>query len=84
MLGEVDTGFVIWYRARKYKVKVSEMFDQALENYVRFLSGISKKGKRIIVINTPLLRSKMTMLRDVANCTQKERTQLTLRFNNRV
>ena len=38
----------------KVYVKVSEMFDQAVENYVRFLSGISKKGKRIIVINTPL------------------------------
>ena len=91
LLGEVDTGFVIWYRARKYHSDVSKMLDQAIENYTKFLSETSEKAERVIVISTPLPTIKdgntwglVANLRKEVKATQEERTQLTLEFNRRV
>lgn len=52
MLGEVDTGFVIWYRAQKYDTPVDEMLNLAIANYQSFLSTISKNFNTIC-ISTP-------------------------------
>jgi hypothetical protein len=45
LLGEVDAGFVIWYRAEKHNETVSEMLEQAIHNYQQFLLDISRKKK---------------------------------------
>lgn len=43
MLGEVDTGFVIWYRSQKHNTPVNDMLQQALSNYKKCISDIAKK-----------------------------------------
>lgn len=53
LLGEVDTGFVIWYRARKHGLPVEEMLEKAVSTYSGFLDGISR-DKTVICISAPL------------------------------
>ena len=89
MLGEVDTGFVIWYRAQKYNVDIMEMFEQAVSNYANLLEKTKQFGK-VTVLSTPLPTIDDTSSGEVANArkeisaTQKERTDLTLRFNQAI
>lgn len=90
MLGEVDTGFVIWYRAQKYRVSVEHMYQQAIENYQRFLVDVSKQ-RHVICISTPLptIRDgadwgEVANLRKDVKATLKERTELTVRFNKEI
>jgi hypothetical protein len=90
ILGEVDTGFVIWYRAQKHGRDVSEMFEQALENYQQLINRVAARH-RTIVVSTPLPTiSDSAPLGEVANlrkeigATQIERTRLTLEFNRAI
>jgi len=53
MLGEVDTGFVIWYRAARSGASVDDMLARALANYERFLTEIAARFN-VICISTPL------------------------------
>ncbi|HEX5338950.1 MAG TPA: hypothetical protein VFW53_10985, partial [Gallionella sp.] len=53
MLGEVDTGFVIWYRAQKYRESVTAMADCAIASYSRFLLEL-KTRHEVVCISTPL------------------------------
>lgn len=87
MLGEVDTGFVIWYRAEKYRESVSAMADRAIASYSRFLLELSTR-REVVCISTPLPTIQDgNDWGDVANArrevtaTQTERTALTLQFN---
>lgn len=90
MLGEVDTGFVIWYRARKYLESVSAMTDKAISSYSRFLQEVSERFN-VVCISTPLPTIQDgNNWGDVANArreiatTQAERTALTLHFNQKM
>jgi len=89
LLGEVDTGFVIWYRAKKYQSSIQEMLDRAVETYTKFID-YSLNFKDVIVISTPLptiddnSKGEVANARRELNSTQKERTDLTLEFNRRV
>ncbi len=87
LLGEVDTGFVIWYRAEKYGSSVEEMLALALGNYRRLLKTLSERSN-VICISAPLPTiPDESIIGDVANArmkiraTQHQRTQLTLEFN---
>lgn len=87
-LGEVDTGFVIWHRAEKYGVPVDEMLYQAVNNYQGLLKKLYAKAK-VICISAPLPtikdnqdRGEVANLRKSIKATQKERTELTVRFNH--
>ena len=86
MLGEVDTGFVIWYRAAKYKESVDEMLKKTVTKFERFIEKINKYNK-IIVISTPLPTihdddsGEVANLRKEVTATLLERTELTLKFN---
>lgn len=87
MLGEVDTGFVIWYRAKIYGESVEVMLKKAIGNYSKFVSEVALKH-RTIVISTPLPTisddnewGEVANLRKEITATQLERTQLTLSFN---
>ncbi|ENM3904400.1 hypothetical protein EFU53_002957 [Vibrio cholerae] len=89
-LGEVDTGFVIWYRAMKYGASENEMLDIAVKNYQTFLRNINK-DKNLICISTPLPTiGDNLVVGEVANkrkeikANQLERTRLTLEFNKRI
>jgi len=92
LLGEVDTGFVIWYYSEKYNVSIAEQFERSVKNYLRFLSEILRQGfKNIIVLSTPLPTIKdgqdwgeIANFRREISTSQLERTRLTLDFNQRI
>lgn len=87
MLGEVDTGFVIWYRAQKYQESVAAMMDKAITSYSRFLAELKMRFE-VVCISTPLPTIQDNNdWGDIANArrevtaSQVERTALTLEFN---
>lgn len=87
LLGEVDTGFVIWYRAQKYNQPVSGFLQQALTNYKNLLIDISAKSE-VICVSTPLPTitddnhwGDVANLRQEVSASQKERTDLSIKFN---
>ncbi|MCK9398207.1 MAG: SGNH/GDSL hydrolase family protein, partial [Methylobacter sp.] len=87
MLGEVDTGFVIWYRAQKYREPVAAMLDKAIASYSGFLAELKTRFE-VVCISTPLPTIQDNNdWGDVANArrevtaSQLERTALTLEFN---
>lgn len=94
-LGEVDCGFVIWYRAKKYGISVAEQFNLSLANYKQFVKEIEQKGyQKIIILSTPLptiqddqgwgdvakLRVEQ-LTRKKVTVSLKERTDLTFSYN---
>lgn len=88
MLGEVDTGFVIWYRAAKSGVPVQEAFERALLNYQRLLNEVKTRGLSPLCVSTPLPtirdgsdKGEIANARKSVLASQRERTELTLRFN---
>ena len=90
MLGEVDTGFVIWYRAKKYDCGVEEMLARAVRTYTRFIEQARAHGETI-VISAPLPTiqdgsawGEVANLRKEVTATQRDRTALTIRFNAEV
>ena len=90
MLGEVDTGFVIWWRAQKQGGDVNLMLSQAVEKYVKFISEINGTY-RPLVMSTPMPTitddnewGEVANLRREISATQRERTDLTLRFNSAI
>ena len=89
-LGEVDTGYVIWYRAKKYQASVEEMFELAFNTYTHFLLDVAS-ADQVIVISAPLPTitdnndwGEVADLRKEVVTTQKQRTELTILFNHRI
>ncbi|MEC4891521.1 MAG: hypothetical protein SAL07_24120 [Oscillatoria sp. PMC 1051.18] len=88
-LGEVDCGFVIWYRAEKYGVSVEEQFEYSLENYLNFLDELDKQGfKNIIISSVPLPTiiddqdwGEVAKLRRSIKTSLQQRTALTRQYN---
>ncbi len=93
-LGEVDCGFVIWYRAEKNETTIQEQFELSLTNYFTLIELYMKKTHpaNLIVCSVPLptipdqLLSKGEVVnkRLSINATQKQRTDLTINYNNRL
>jgi len=86
-LGEVDTGYVIWYRARKHQASVEEMFGRAVKTYSDFLLEVAATG-RALVVSAPLPTIAddndwgiVADLRKEVTVPQRQRTDLTLAFN---
>ncbi len=93
LLGEVDTGFVIWYRARKYNLPVASQFEQSLQNYFEFISQILADGyQNVCLMSAPLptipdnneKHGEIAGLRREVQVDQRTRTELTLRYNARL
>ncbi len=92
LLGEIDTGFVIWYRADKYNESVDKQLEESINAYQKFLLAIQNQGfKNIIIQSAPLPTikdnqtwGKIANLRKEVNANQIERTQLTLEYNKRL
>lgn len=87
MLGEVDTGFVIWYRAQKYQESVPVMMNKAISSYSKFLAELSMRFK-VVCISAPLPTIQdgndwgdIANARREVTASQVERTALTLEFN---
>lgn len=91
-LGEVDCGFVIWYRAQKYSYSVQEQFDLSLNNYLEFISYAKQRGfKNIYVCSAPLPTivdgqnwGTVAEMRQQVTATLQERTELTLEYNQKL
>lgn len=92
MLGEVDCGFVIWYRAQKYKMSIEEQFTISLNNYLKLIQEArSVVGDNIVVCSVPLPTIRDGQRKgDVANkrlgiqASLKERTGLTLKYSEQL
>ncbi len=90
LLGEVDAGFVLWYRAKKANVSIETMLERAVENYEAFLQKVGERS-RVVVISAPLptipdgsRAGVVANARKSVTASQQERTDLTLAFNGRV
>jgi hypothetical protein len=90
LIGEVDTGFVIWYRAQRDGVDVAEALERAVVNYQSLLDKAAAIG-RVICISAPLptIRDghpfgEVANARKEVKATQLQRTELTTRFNGRM
>lgn len=87
LLGEVDVGFVIWYRAEKYGTHVDEMLDVAVRNYEDLLKTIAQNHE-VICVSAPLptIRDgqhwgEVANARRQVKASQHDRTALTKSFN---
>ncbi|WP_249482870.1 SGNH/GDSL hydrolase family protein [Pseudomonas sp. HS6] len=90
MLGEVDTGFVIWYRAQKHDSPVEQMLQLAVDNYQKLLKDIAGTHQ-VIALSTPLptIQDEMEWgevanLRKEVKASLADRTRLTIEFNKRM
>jgi hypothetical protein len=50
LLGEVDCGFLIWYRSERYGLRVQEQCDLSLHNYMSFLEGLLASGRPHLMV----------------------------------
>lgn len=89
-LGEVDTGFVLWYRAEKYQISVDEMLSTCIENYRTFIQKHEGKEKTVVV-SAPLPTitddqdwGDVASARKDVTTSQVERTLLTIKFNSAI
>ena len=93
-LGEVDCGFVIWYRADKHGTSVKDQFELSLKNYFGLIDKYLEKvaTHKVIICSTPLptipdhqlVRGEVANKRLSISATQKQRTDLTLEYNHRL
>ena len=93
MLGEVDTGFLIWYRALKKELSVESQMDLSLKNYTTFVDDLIKIGlQKIYLFSAPLPTipdnhaqyGEIARLRKEVKSSLKERTELTIEYNKRL
>lgn len=89
LLGEVDTGFLLWHRHENYGDSVDTLLETTIEKYTNLIERLGNNNS--IVISTPLPTIKDgEVLGDVANARktikadQKARTELTLHFNQEI
>lgn len=91
-LGEVDCGFVIWVRARRYGESVDDQLAASLEAYASFLRETRDRGYRDLIVTSatlPTIRDnqldgEVALLRAEVKASHRERTDLTLEYNSRL
>jgi hypothetical protein len=91
-LGEVDCGFVIWYRAKKYNDSIENQLARAKANFEKFLKETADKGFDKIIIMSAALPTildnqdfgEIATARAEVKATQLERTELTFRYNEQM
>lgn len=94
MLGEVDCGFLIWVRAKKYNISVDDQINLSINNLFVFIKNIiieklNMKQTDIIVLGSILPTIKDNLNKKYLNgarkdvtISQKERTKKTIEYNN--
>jgi hypothetical protein len=90
-LGEVDCGFVIWYRVEKHGVSIESQIQRSLAGYRGLLARQLDLGFRTMVLSVPLptIRDgqdwgEIANARREVKATQRDRTELTLDYNVRL
>ena len=92
LMGEVDCGFVIWYRKEKYNDTLESQFNESINNYFDLISSYKNKCNNIIICDVPppTIGDNLTNKGNVANkrlgikVTQLERTKLSMRYNKMI
>lgn len=89
-LGEVDTGFVIWFRAERDGIKVEEAAKRAVDNYCRLIETALEKSA-VVVLSTPLptlldgdTQGSVAKIRADVEASLQQRTELTCWFNKEI
>jgi hypothetical protein len=90
-LGEVDCGFVIWYRAEKHGVSVGSQVQRSLAGYRDLLARQLAAGFRTMALSVPLPTiedgqdwGEIANARREVQASQRDRTELTLDYNARL
>lgn len=91
LMGEVDAGFVIWWRSQRYQKDPYECLDDAVTRYTVFLKEVLKRHNDMIICSAPLptiedgiVHGGVANARREITATQVERTEMTLEFNRRM
>jgi hypothetical protein len=92
LMGEVDCGFVIWHRVEKYNETLESQMNESLSNYFNFIVKYKNLCKRIVICDVvpPTMGDIQNIKDDNDNlrleikATQKERTNLTLKYNSEI
>ncbi len=95
LLGEVDCGFVIWYRAAKTGLSVASQFETSLANYQNFVRDSKLAPEKTIICSAPLPTigdeqigaknwGEVASARREVTATQRQRTDLTRDYNRRL
>lgn len=92
LLGEVDCGSVIWYRAEKHNESVGINLERSLTAYTDFILGLNIPDKsHVIICSVPLPTiadgqtwGEVAKKRSGIKATLRERTDLTFEYNRRL
>jgi hypothetical protein len=93
VLGEVDCSYIIWRRAAREGIPVDEQLEWTLDRYLALLSDVRRYSRRAVLVFSaprPTLPDNSEEWGEIARrrvdvtATQRERTELTLRFNAEV
>ena len=94
MLGEVDCGFVIWLRSKKYNASVDKQINISINNLLKFIHDIvlkkSKFRKEDVIVCGSILptikdstnKKNLSIYRKNIHISHLERTKKTLEYNN--
>lgn len=87
-LGEVDCGFVIWYRAEKLNISAEYQLQETIFNYQKFILSCKNKIQNCIIMSAvlPTIQDNQNFgeianLRKEVKASLVERTALTIKFN---
>jgi hypothetical protein len=91
-LGEVDCGFVIWYRAEKHNEPVEKQLQESIAAYFEFVDELRQQGYPEVVISAATMPTiqdgqdwgEVANLRKEVTATLQQRTELTLDYNRRL
>jgi hypothetical protein len=90
-LGEVDCGFVIWYRAEKHGVSIESQVQHSLTGYRGLLARQIDLGFHTMALSVPLPTigdgqdwGEVANARREVRAGQRDRTELTLDYNARL
>lgn len=89
LLGEVDLGFLLWYRNIKLNLDVSHEMEISISNYITFLSKLKQRGFKNIYVMSPsppcisddFIETQMNLLRREIKINQVERVKLAKVYN---
>ncbi len=91
-LGEVDCGFVIWYRKNKYNIGIEDQLKITTDNLFNFInleilphfesSKIIINGSVLPTIKDNTDKKYLKGARSEINVSQIDRTELTIKYNN--
>ena len=92
MLGEVDCGFLIWFKAKREKKDPRILMEEAVKRYINFLKSEATNREVLIICSSPLPTIEnyddhgddVSKFRKMIDVSRKGRTNLALEFNNKI